>query len=1010
MTVYKCQNPNCGKEHESLEPIAFCSFCGTKLIPFQRKAKDLPDLSSDSSLWAERVFNDAPAIIAHEYWRLQQECHNNNPFPVMLQIRDVMEVLLKFEVLAVCAYSACARMEDFNKDIGCQIARPTMTMGAWHSLANSIVKYFTKHSGLLPNGLLKPLKSIQEFYRTKGFVNWRNETIGHGAMGFAEDEKYIIDIQNKLSELKALFDIIGDDLVGQKLYVLSDQHLFLRGHDMALDIKTFDQDEIRLQIDDLDYSISPYILIRDRGLYFFDTQSGKTTKLLNYTSGSRRTEKIDFFIHLSEEIISSGMNSEMSVDDQFLTEKEDSFLNQFGAKSSFVKPKHLIEWVQKMLKEHDKGVFTLMMARGMGKSTFSEKVNCLYPDHLILHKDLDVRTYHLSRTQLRHNNDLERTVENLWAINGDGALWTGYKRIIDFRNEGYTPKEAFAEFLNQARRFTEQNVQRGQSRILMVLDGLDEIAEDSIWDYIPDADMLDKGVYLLMTSRDPKAERDLPSKIVEHLLSLSITDECRVDAKSISNQAFLQIYLNHCFDDKMGNIDGKQKNRMIELAQNRILDLQLLCKMIGGGMSINELPDNSRIVQAYVGMLKKKYGPRRFYDILRVISAFCTFGRSDPLSLRGIAMLCNAEVGQGLSLNNDLVTFELLGILNDLNGILKVERSIGLDSRTYHFKAENQYSLANPDYAQALIDCLPISEDRKWFMSFFNNTVRPLTPQEILIDIEKVKGEFKRTIREFKRDCLSYNEMKLSLRNKQQMKFLKYEKYIENLCEITIETSGQWDRLKQDYALWKAGRACNSMIGEEWLGRREAAEGLSVEEIKKFLFDIRDGLCLGITYYEPIPSSIERPDVNVNHFEYRESSMFIDTEDMRSIWQNPDEYLGKSVVLQNENGTEVCLRVTTGRFVNRDRNCPCINAMGYIVGYMTETDHPMTIIETEKWGLAILYDYKPDDRAVLLGNPRFQDYFNAIHFIDKRAEKEALTMIAERYDPDKTLLQLLQEE
>ena len=73
----------------------------------------------------------------------------------------------------------------------------------------------------------------------------------------------------------------------------------------------------------------------------------------------------------------------------------------------------------------------------------------------------------------------------------------------------------------------------------MILDGLDEISEESLWNFIPVKEMLGEGIYFLLTSRNPQTEK-LTREIDAHLNQLQVTDRLVVERDGADNICFLK--------------------------------------------------------------------------------------------------------------------------------------------------------------------------------------------------------------------------------------------------------------------------------------------------------------------------------------------------------------------------------------------------------------------------------------------------------------------------------------
>lgn len=468
------------------------------------------------------------------------------------------------------------------------------------------------------------------------------------------------------------------------------------------------------------FPLSPYISEQEGGLFFFDNQKNNTlSQLLCYPSGQRREKAITHFQELNilrvntanrtivvddhfftdaEEDVSNlrvnSANQTIAVDNNFFTDAEEDMINRSALRETFVKPSHLMNWLKGCVQTHDKVVFLLKMCRGMGKSTFAEKLNRYYKHPLRVDDDMDVRTYHIQRAQLVNSDDFERTVELLWAMHyeGRGAQWARYRRISEYMEDGATPAKALAAFLNDCLRFTKRARLRGQSKIMLVIDGLDEIVDEALWAYLPSAELLDEGVYLLLTSRDAAWETELPPGFVKQLERLSVDDLLTVTPDSASNRAFLSQYLHSA---GLKGYTLTQETAIFQQANYRVLNLGMLCALLRSGMNPDPALPAEQLLDSYLRLLEELYGPKEARRLRELLSILCIFSAKEPLTLKEIALLSG----------DSAVTLSLLGKINDLSVLLKVSRGYIAGGR--HYVGNNRYAIANPGLIARLRCLLP---------------------------------------------------------------------------------------------------------------------------------------------------------------------------------------------------------------------------------------------------------------------------------------------------------------
>ena len=124
-------------------------------------------LADDEQLWYECAITGFPSVIAHEYRRLKDELSNGHPFAAMLQIKDVMEALLKFEVLLAWAWAAQEKADGFLEKVGCLITKESLSLGAWKSLGSELLGFFDDSEEKMPELLYHPLDTVIGFYGIK---------------------------------------------------------------------------------------------------------------------------------------------------------------------------------------------------------------------------------------------------------------------------------------------------------------------------------------------------------------------------------------------------------------------------------------------------------------------------------------------------------------------------------------------------------------------------------------------------------------------------------------------------------------------------------------------------------------------------------------------------------------------------------------------------------------------------------------------------------------------------
>ena len=637
----------------------------------------LKKIASDDSLWSDETMDEWPSVIAYEYRLLRSLCKREKAYGVLFCLKDNFESFLKLEVLLSFAWADQNCDEEFKRRTICQITSPNLTFGAWMNLAKMLLEEIEKNGYQLPDEL--PLREVVSIYNKLNIVNWRNRKVAHGAMELDEDVDFREEIIKKIGELAQLYKAFDECLRNQQLYAGT---AWLMGPDMARGLDTTGRIGCMLQKSGIRFSVDPYILIcevKENGVFFFDNQRTKTqSDFQTYAGGKGIRLQVPYFEQYRKVWSEGPLRLEAEPDDPYLTEAESRELDMLQMSRGFVEPKHLTGWLKDCIEKNEKGIFWLQMERGTGKSIFSEKINRLYKDALVIEEDLDVRTYHFSRSQSAGKYDIYSRIEWLWANDFNSSYsWQQTAGINDYERLDYTPAEAFSWFLDGVREYTEKS--RGPRRILMVLDGLDEITEKAVWEMLPDSELLQDGVYLLLTSRRMETEEGLPRELNQLEEKLKVTERLVIERGNAENTDFLEEYVKNT---TLGKGAKTPMEDLLEKSDYRVLYLGMLCRLCEQGMDIRHISDTGKIVEAYLDMLGQYYEEKEGLRIREVLAVLATLGEYEPLSLKDVA---------GLTAEGRL-TLQLMGMMRDLTPMLKCERS----------SKGNLYKVANPGLAEEL--------------------------------------------------------------------------------------------------------------------------------------------------------------------------------------------------------------------------------------------------------------------------------------------------------------------
>lgn len=692
--VIKCINKNCiNNLHGIYVSIQVdhmkCPLCGS-LMKLEGQ-NWLETIGNDDEQWIKGATDDYPCVIAYEYNRLRELCKKKNSYAVIFCLKDMFEAFFKFETLLGYAWAASEMDGSFMKNTISLITTPNLSLGAWVELSNLLIKGLKAAKRKLPECI--PLDDIRKSYEAMQIVSWRNEKIGHGAMELEDDEEFQNSVRLMLSKLHDLFSKLDGIIRKQQLYAdgkTSETEYDLTGASKArgLGIEGFVyfRDEDRK----VNFIVDPYIVIRKHekrglGVYFFDNQkTNSLTQFQAYAEGTRANEMMLYFSNLRQMLDKYAICELISPDDKNISVEESRELDIVHMSHPFVNPKHIVEWIKVCVSTHDRGIFLLKMQRGMGKSALSEKLSNLYKDFVKISDDLDVRTYHFNRAQSAREDDFRYCIEWAWENQYEGGGWARAPRISDFENREIHGAAAFCNYLREVRLYSKDK--RRKSKVLMVLDGIDEIVSDVLWEFIPRIEDLSEGIYFLLTTRDPETE-DIPEYSANRIRGLETTRTYNVRGESKAYESFLYDYISK---SKLKNIPEKDKLTLMNLADHKVLYFGMMCKLVENGVAIEELSNVGNLVRLYVSALDRMYDEREavfFHEVLAILS---TLGELEPLYLSEIAIL---------TMDGE-ITLRLIGIMRDLSPIIKVERG----------ENGNLYSLANMRMAKECRNCISDTE------------------------------------------------------------------------------------------------------------------------------------------------------------------------------------------------------------------------------------------------------------------------------------------------------------
>ena len=645
-----------------------CDFVITKTAYAARSSPWFQRLYEDESLWHKPAFEQAPAIIAHEYWRIHDLLRQEKPYGAFMQIKDTFEVLLKFPMLIAASILAGQQTRsEADTELLSSLFQQKLALGHWETIARQVCK---RQPAAVPATILKLLHDVT---KKCSIVNWRNDKIGHGALAFDADEQFQEDLADKLTVLRDHFQRCVGLYAQCTCYLLRNgQQQLLCGKAAAQQLCPSNEDALVLRIGTADYPLSPFLLLHNQGIYFFDHYQIKpqNAAVLNYVTGHKAVvnhpEVTRLYDILSKTQIFTQFTAERTEQDQVFLTQEARTLEQIARIDDFQRPEYLIEWLRHdILSTHSKGIFLLQMERGAGKSTFVRGVDPRSIGKIKL-RDMTVKAYYLNDAYFGKAGIFISEMDLLLRMGADGKPEIrGELPALSAASENKA--RDFAGMLNFYR--NAYQAVRQQNKLLLVIDGLDEIPTtetDSIFDFLPADTDLDEGVYVLLTCRTDQELDRLPF-IANRLKALSLTaPPLCISRQDQRYQNVLRAYIREKLNRTDQNrLNQHEINAMLVQTDHRFLYL----KMVKEILKINPEPDIIRasdktgLFATFLNELKSLYEEKFFEGVLQILIILAT--ALEPLTLGEIAYLTGEAAP----------SFRLLAYLTDLRGFLRIERN-----------------------------------------------------------------------------------------------------------------------------------------------------------------------------------------------------------------------------------------------------------------------------------------------------------------------------------------------
>ena len=729
----------------------------------ENKTDWIIELSSDSSVWSDELIGEGsvwPAPIVFNYKRLRDMMKQGNVYGSILQIKDLHEMILKISVITALIYLD----EKFENelldetDIVDKLMQKKFAFGDWTYLATEILlcsdqsslrtkKRKRKEAFQLPIGIANVLYYTEilvgkEVGQYPNVSNWRNDTIGHGMIRFEDDEEYKIELRALLENLKEYFSGPLNEVYKNLYFSYGNQRFVGDSNPLT------EENPLKLIVGDEIIKVCRYSI----RCFFFDTfrYNQREIKYLNYFSGKEDIESIEMFSnYLAKYDIRVKMEEDVARKKR-IWDSEEKMYSCLISPDKYQVPSGLESALQEYIDSKDKGIITLCMNRGTGKTAFAYSVDGINGQaSQKVFPRMVVRSYSIGTLVSRGINDFFGYMKDAYTKTRTDHSRSSSEDDPRISLYDENPKQAMADLLNYYRDIYEETFMI--DTLVLIIDGIDELTEETsvINKWLLDSrdiDLLDDGIFIIYTSRfedECEDSRATQNRIREKVVNSDKVIE--ISRESDINKELLRNYVK----TRNNKMSDEEIDVLLERTEYRFLYLKVYIQK--NGLVIPDTVHNSAkdVIRLFIDSLLSRYNEMQRSMMLRLLACFGTYGRI------GIQDYIKYFLGE-------TITYRFIGIINDLQPILT---SVGDNEG-------RKYELANEEYMEYVRETYrdEIIEFGKRLQTVFvrekNRIIRDLNDvniedlcniSEAVACYKKICGE--RLDGEFIRSCLDFMEM-----------------------------------------------------------------------------------------------------------------------------------------------------------------------------------------------------------------------------------------------------------
>lgn len=453
-------------------------------------------INNKISIEREEMPDAIPYHIRHEYERFCSMIEDEQYAGAWFELRDLVEVTLKFPVLLGLSYMFQKESIDFEnrevKNILELLLTKRLSLGDWKQLAFWL--YECRMIWQNVGCLCEILKSVYSFVHNNQIIQWRNDMIGHGALPFEESNNFTYALRNIFNSCE---DCLIECIQAYKKIEIQE-----------------DNNTIRVVIDNKSVTVERWIFEKE---FFFDKYITTCVTSLNYLNGHHKLHNCIWFDEVYRRYQDyqriNGLKNIKLLNDT-ATWRDVMDVQRINQNQDYVGNTILMNWLRNQMKKR-KGIHLIMADRGMGKTAFVSSLNQLFDGRK--NDEWYVRVYYCSGLKFQNTKDFIKEFNGIFKIEENSEV---FSEISDLK-ETDGSKEV-AVYLKKRMEQIRNIRGNGEIQLLFIVDGIDEINKEkgkkNIFDFIPKCEQLEEGIHILLTSRNGDSEGEaLPEYICEQL-------------------------------------------------------------------------------------------------------------------------------------------------------------------------------------------------------------------------------------------------------------------------------------------------------------------------------------------------------------------------------------------------------------------------------------------------------------------------------------------------------------